>query len=79
MRHDRDILLVDEPINFAEAVSSVFTHGNSDGGARGRAAATAAKYDWGVITGQFVDVLRTTIKAASGVNPLAESPAVMQL
>jgi glycosyltransferase involved in cell wall biosynthesis len=78
VRHDRDILLVDDPAGFAEAVGSVLLDAKLRRRLEAGAAATAAKYDWGVITEQFVDVLRTTIKAASGVYPPVEPPAVMR-
>jgi glycosyltransferase involved in cell wall biosynthesis len=76
VRHDRDILLLDDAERFAEAVSSVLQDEALRRRLEAGAAATAARYDWRVITEQFVEVLRTTIKAASGIAAPIESPAV---
>jgi polysaccharide biosynthesis protein PslH len=77
VRHDRDILLVDDPVRFAEAVVSVLQDENLRRRLEAAAVVTAAKYDWRVITEQFVEVLRTTIETASGVCAPVESPAVL--
>jgi glycosyltransferase involved in cell wall biosynthesis len=66
VRHDRDILLVDDPVGFATAVSSVLQDAELRRRLEAGAAATAAMYDWHVIAERFVEVLRTTIEAASG-------------
>jgi glycosyltransferase involved in cell wall biosynthesis len=76
VRHDRDILLLDDAERFAEAVSSVLQDEALRRRLEAGAAATAARYDWRVITEQFVEVLRTTIKAASCIAAPIESPAV---
>jgi polysaccharide biosynthesis protein PslH len=64
--HGQDIILADDPSAFAKAIILFL----QDEAVRRRfeaaAAATAGKYDWPVITRQFVDVLKTTIQAASG-------------
>jgi glycosyltransferase involved in cell wall biosynthesis len=64
--HGQDIILADDPSSFAEAIILFL----QDEAMRRRfeavAAATAGKYDWPVITRQFVEVLRVTIRAAYG-------------
>ena len=71
--HGQDILLADDPKTFAQAIILLL----QDEAARRRyeaaAAATAQKYDWPVITRQFVEVLRTTIRAAGQQGPAVES------
>ena len=65
--HGKDIILADDPATFAKAIIDFLR----DDAARRRfeaaAAATAQKYDWPVITRQFVDVLRETVQSASGM------------
>jgi glycosyltransferase involved in cell wall biosynthesis len=78
VRHDRDILLADDPASFAEAVVSVLQNDALRRRLETAAAATAARYDWSVITEQFVEVLRTTIKAALGASSPIESPVETQ-
>lgn len=78
VRHDRDILLVDDAVHFAEAVVSVLQDENLRRRLEAGAVVTAAKYDWRVITEQFVEVLRTTIETASGACPPVESPAELR-
>ncbi len=78
VRHDRDILLADDPGGFSEAVVSILQQADLRRRLEAAAAATAARYDWSVITEKFVDVLRTTINAAGRSPTLAESTAVMQ-
>jgi glycosyltransferase involved in cell wall biosynthesis len=64
--HGQDILLADDPSAFAKAIILFL----QDEAVRRRfeaaAAATAGKYDWPVITRQFVEVLKTTMRVASG-------------
>jgi glycosyltransferase involved in cell wall biosynthesis len=78
VRHDRDILLADDPSGFSEAVVSILKQDDLRRRLEAASAATAARYDWSVITEKFVEVLRTTIKAAGRSPALAESTAVMQ-
>jgi polysaccharide biosynthesis protein PslH len=78
VRHDRDILLVDDPVGFAEAVKSILQQDGLRRRIEAAAAATAARYDWSVITEQFVEVLRTTIQAAGHPAASVESAAVVQ-
>ncbi len=74
--HGKDILLADDPKAFAEAIVLLL----QDEAARRRyeaaAASTAQKYDWPVITRQFVEVLQTTIRAASQRAPSDEPKTV---
>ncbi len=62
--HGKDIILADDPAAFANAIVLLL----KDEAARRRfeaaAAATAQKYDWPVITQQFVEVLQATIERA---------------
>lgn len=78
VRHEHDILLVDDPVGFAEAVVSVLQDEELRRGLEAKAAATAARFDWSVITERFVEVLQTTINAACGVRAPVESPAELQ-
>jgi len=78
VRHDRDILLADAPGSFSEAVVSILQRDDLRRRLEAAAAATAARYDWSVITEKFVEVLRTTIKAAGRLPTPVESTAVMQ-
>jgi polysaccharide biosynthesis protein PslH len=64
--HGQDIILADDPSAFAKAVILFLQDEALRRRFEAAAAATAAKYDWPVITRQFVEVLRTTIRAASG-------------
>jgi polysaccharide biosynthesis protein PslH len=78
VRHEHDILLVDDPVRFAEAVASLLQDEKLRRHLEAGAAATAAKFDWSVITERFVEALHTTIHAASGVRAPVESQAVMR-
>jgi glycosyltransferase involved in cell wall biosynthesis len=79
VRHDRDILLADDPTSFSEAVVSILQQDSLRRRLEAAAAATAARYDWSVITEKFAEVLRTTIEAAGRSPTPAESTAVMQM
>jgi glycosyltransferase involved in cell wall biosynthesis len=74
VQHARDILLEDSPSRFAEAIVTLLQDEDVRRRIETGAIATARKYDWSVITQQFVDVLQKTIDAAHGkpVNPRAE-------
>lgn len=78
VRHDHDILLADDPSGFSEAVVSILKRDDLRRRLEAAAAATAARYDWSLITEKFVEVLRTTIEAAGRSQTSAESAAVMQ-
>lgn len=76
VQHEHDILLADDPVRFADAVSSVLQDETLRRRLEAAAAATAARFDWSVITERFVEVLRLTMNAASGERGV-ESPAVV--
>jgi glycosyltransferase involved in cell wall biosynthesis len=61
-----DILLADDPAQFADSVCSLLLDRELRRRIAKAAAATAAKYDWSVITQRFVEALQLTIDAASG-------------
>jgi glycosyltransferase involved in cell wall biosynthesis len=77
VRHDRDILLANDPSRFSDAVVSILQQDSLRRRLEAGAAATAARYDWSVITEKFVEVLHTTIKAAGRSPNPAESTPVM--
>ena len=68
-----DIVLADDPGSFAQAITVFLQDANLRRRFEAAAAATAGKYDWPVITRQFVEVLKTTIQAASGTKPSPEA------
>jgi polysaccharide biosynthesis protein PslH len=74
--HGRDILLVDDPTAFANSVASILQQDDLRRRLESAAAATAARYDWSVITERFVEVLRTTIKTA-GLFPAPVEPVTV--
>ncbi|MGP0019173.1 MAG: glycosyltransferase family 4 protein [Candidatus Sulfotelmatobacter sp.] len=78
VQHEHDILLADDPVHFAGAVSSVLQDETLRRRLEAAAAATAANFDWSVITERFVEVLRLTMNAASSERGV-ESPAVVQV
>ena len=71
--HGEDIVLADDPGSFAKAITLFLQDENLRRRFEAAAAATAGKYDWPVITRQFVEVLKTTIQAASGPKPSPEA------
>jgi len=64
VQHGRDILLEDSPAGFANAIVTFLQNEEVRRRYEAAAAATARKYDWSVITEQFVQVLQKTIAAA---------------
>ena len=64
VQHGRDILLEDSPAGFASAIITFLQNEEVRRRYEAAAAATARKYDWSVITEQFVQVLQKTIQAA---------------
>jgi glycosyltransferase involved in cell wall biosynthesis len=78
VQHEHDILLADDPVRFADAVISVLQDETLRRRLEAAAAATAARFDWSVITERFVEVLRLTMNATSGERGV-EAPAVVQV
>jgi len=66
VQHQRDILLEDTPGGFADATVTLLQNEEARRRLEEGAAATARKYDWSVITGRFVEVLKKTIDAGQG-------------
>lgn len=64
--HGQDIILADDPTSFAKAIILFLKDEATRRRFEAAAAMTAGKYDWPVIARQFVEVLTTTIRAASG-------------
>ena len=60
--HGKDIILADDPKAFADAITLLLQDEVTRRRYEAAAAATAKKYDWPVITRQFVDVLTLTIE-----------------
>jgi len=75
VEHGRDILLEDSPTSFAEAIVTLLHDANLRRRYEQAAAVTARKYDWSVIAERFVDVLRTTVEAASERSRATQSHA----
>jgi glycosyltransferase involved in cell wall biosynthesis len=67
VRDGSDILLADQPAQFASAVCALLLDGEKRRRLGKSAAATAAKYDWSVIAERFIEALQLTIEAAAGV------------
>jgi polysaccharide biosynthesis protein PslH len=76
VQHGRDILLEDSPAGFAGAILTFLQEGDVRRWYEAAAAATARRYDWSVITRQFVQVLQKTIDAAPA--QVLGSPKVAQ-
>jgi glycosyltransferase involved in cell wall biosynthesis len=66
VRHERDILLEDDPASFADAIVNLLGDVSLRRKYEAAAAATARQYDWSVIAAQFVRVLEKTIRVVSG-------------
>lgn len=79
VQHGRDILLENDPSDFAHAIVTLLRDHEMRRRYEAAAAATARKYDWSVITRRFVDVLHRTIDAAAdrGV-PSNSKPATVR-
>ena len=65
IQHERDILLADDAQRFAQAVVNLLSDERMRQQYEAAAAATAQKYDWSVITKEFVQVLERAIRTAS--------------
>jgi len=80
VQHGRDILLVDHPSDFANAIVSFLRDDEMRRRYEAAAAATARKYDWSVITREFVEVLHRTIGAAADRGtPQSYNPATVRV
>jgi polysaccharide biosynthesis protein PslH len=62
--HGRDIILADDPGEFANAIVNFLRKEDVRRRFEAAAAATARQYDWSVITERFVEVLQRTIEDA---------------
>ena len=77
VEHGRDIVLADDPDQFANAIVSFLRNQDVRRRFEAAAAATARQYDWSVITERFVEVLQRTIEDAGPVGAsLPETEAV---
>ena len=77
VEHGRDIVLADDPDQFANAIVSFLRNEDVRRRFEAAAAATARQYDWSVITERFVEVLQRTIEDAGPVGAsLPETEAV---
>jgi glycosyltransferase involved in cell wall biosynthesis len=63
--HGRDIVLADDPKTFADSVVNLLDDDDLRRRYEAAAAATARQYDWSVIAGRFVEILRRTQMAAA--------------
>jgi glycosyltransferase involved in cell wall biosynthesis len=78
IRHERDILLADDAQRFAEAIVNLLSDDELRRKFEAAAAETAQKYDWSVITKEFVQVLERAIRAASPVMQPLRTPAAVR-
>lgn len=65
VHHGQDIMLVDDPGGFADAVIMLLRDEEQRERYEHAAAELVAKYDWSAIGGQFTDVLETVVSRAS--------------
>jgi len=72
VRAGRDILLADDPLQFAEHVVTFLRDEETRRKYEAAAAATVQKYDWSVITERLVEALYRTIGADSHARALSE-------
>ena len=68
IRHGHDILLANDPLQFAEHVVSLLCNEDLRSKYGSAAAATVQKYDWSVVTEHLVNALRKTVDAVSPGN-----------
>jgi len=78
VQHGMDIVLSDDPIAFADAVSTLLQDRSARKRFEANAAATARKYDWSTVARTFTDALQKTIDAAQVVRTLAPPPEALQ-
>jgi glycosyltransferase involved in cell wall biosynthesis len=72
--HGRDIILADDPKAFADSIAQLLQDEAMRRRYEAAAAETAQKYDWPVITRQFVEVLQLTMERASHADGRAAIP-----
>jgi len=72
VRAGRDILLADDPLEFAEHVVRFLRDEETRRKYEAAAAATVQKYDWSSITERFVEALHRTIGAGSHASAPSE-------
>lgn len=75
IQHGRDILLADDAQRFADDIVDLLSDDVMRRKFEAAAAATAQKYDWSVITKEFVQVLERAIRAASPTEQPLRTPA----
>ncbi len=75
IQHGRDILLADDAQRFADDIVDLLSDDVMRRKFEAAAAATAQKYDWSVITKEFVQVLERAIRAASPSAQPLRTPA----
>lgn len=68
----RNILLADDPRQFAEHVVRLLRDEETRRGYEAAAAAAVQKYDWSVITERLIEALRETVRAASQAKVVPE-------
>jgi glycosyltransferase involved in cell wall biosynthesis len=78
VQHGRDIVLSDDPIAFADAVSALLQDRGIRRQYEANAAATAQRYDWSMVAQIFTDVLQKTIDAAPVVRSLVPRTEVLR-
>jgi len=79
VRDGSDILLADQPAQFASAVCALLLDGEERRRLGKSAAATAAKYDWSVVAERFVEALQLTIEAAASAKVAASQTTPARL
>ncbi len=62
VRHEHDILLTDDPAQFATYIATLLRHEELRRKYEIAAAKTASQYDWSVVTEQFVNQIRRAIE-----------------
>ena len=75
VRHGHDILLADDPRQFAEYVVRLLCDEETRRQYEAAAAATAQKYDWSVITEHLIEALYRTIGSASQARVVSQQIA----
>jgi glycosyltransferase involved in cell wall biosynthesis len=75
VHHGRDILLAEDPRQFAEHVVRLLCDEEARRKYEAAAAATAQKYDWSVITERLIEALYRTVRDASAATVVSEQIA----